>query len=213
MDNYKLRYLAAHNHWKKASFESATVHFQTAISAKPESPNAYIDLALLKIHERNYFYAERVLQNAIYQLTQYKVEIPSKLYNIYTRLELLKGFPQKALNYAQSSKAAFSQSGTGIKDKLEAVTLEARAHLLLENFDKAELAAQWAITLKEKNVYAYNLLGYIYSSWSKKVAAENPEKSKELKELALENFNIALKSSNLVDEYKTIIESNILNLN
>jgi hypothetical protein len=62
MNNYKLRYLAAHDHWKLGSFDSATVHFQTAVSSHPELPEGYMDFALLKLHERNYYVAEKILQ-------------------------------------------------------------------------------------------------------------------------------------------------------
>ena len=212
MLHYKLRYLAAHNHWKLGHFDSATTHFQTAIFARPDSPQGYMDLALMKIQERNYGAAEWTLQNGMAALQKSKVEVPSKFYNIYSRIALLKGFPDESLKYAQLAKAAFEQRGTGVKDKLEAMTLEARSQLMLENFDKAELAMQWAIAMRKDNVYAYNLLGYIYSKWREKILHVDPKKAEELKDLSLENFKQARSTPDVIDEFKKIINSNIANV-
>ncbi|MDH4199798.1 MAG: tetratricopeptide repeat protein [Spirochaetia bacterium] len=213
MNNYKLRYLAAHDYWQLGNFDSATAHFQIAILSQPQNPEGYMDYALMKLHERDYWSAERTLQTALFYMQKYKVEVPSKFYNIYSRLELLKGFPDQSLKYAQLAKAAFAQSQTGIKDKLEAMTLEARSQLLLENFDKAELAMQWALSMRNNNVYAYNLLGYIYARWRNSIMETDPQKADNLKKLALENYKKALKTPDLVDEFKKIIETNIASLN
>ncbi|MDH4262116.1 MAG: tetratricopeptide repeat protein [Spirochaetia bacterium] len=212
MNHYKLRYLAAHNHWKLGNFDSATTHFQAAIYVKPNSPEAYMDLALLKIQERNYNYAELYIQTALSYMQQANTPIPSKLYNIYSRIQLMKGFPEESLKYAQLAKSAFEQTGTGIKDKLEAMTLEARSQLLLENYEKAELAMQWAIAMRNDNVYAYNLLGYIYTKWSEKSISTDPKQAEYLKSQAIENFNKAKNTKGIVDEFKNIIEMNITNV-
>jgi tetratricopeptide (TPR) repeat protein len=213
MNHYKLRYLAAHNHWKLGHFDSATEHFRSAIFAKPDSPQAYMDLALMKIQERNYGAAESTLQTGIASLQKSKTAIPSKLYNVYARLQLMKGFPEEALKYAQLAKATFEQNGTGVKDKLEAMTLEARSQLLLENFEKAELAMQWAIAMRKDNVYACNLLGYIYAKWGEKMTNSDLKQSEYLKNMAVENYKKAKDMPGVVEEFKKIIELNISNVN
>jgi len=212
MANYKLRYLAAHDHWKLGHYEFATTHFQAAISAKPDNPNAYMDLATMKIQERNYTVAEWILNNAMNVLQKSNKPLPSRLYNIYSRIQLMKGLPEDALKYAQLAKAAFEKGGVGIKDKLETMTLEARSQLLLENFEKAELATQWAIAMRKDNVYAHNLLGYIYSQWRQKIIATDAKRAEELKKLAAENFQKAKKIPHVVDEFKKIIDTNLANL-
>jgi|GEM_PF-1779385 len=213
MNHYKLRYLAAHDHWKLGHFDSATTHFQTILFIKPENPQAYMDLALMKIQERNYWAAESVLQTGMATLKAANVFIPSKFYNIYARIQLAKGFAEEALKYAQLAKSAFEKNGAGVKDKLEAMTLEARSHLLLENFDKAELAMQWAIAMRKDNVYAHNLLGYIYTRWAMKIAATEPKQAGFYKDMAIESFKTAKKVPGVVEEFSTIIDANLANAN
>lgn len=44
--NYRLRFLAAHNHWKLGNLESASIHFKKCIEMD-QSADPYIDLALM----------------------------------------------------------------------------------------------------------------------------------------------------------------------
>jgi tetratricopeptide (TPR) repeat protein len=45
--NYRIRFLAAHNHWKLGNFEPATVHFRRCMDIKKERVDPYIDLSLM----------------------------------------------------------------------------------------------------------------------------------------------------------------------
>ena len=45
--NYKIRFLAAHNHWKLGNVDSASAHFRKCISIDKTKVDPYIDLAIL----------------------------------------------------------------------------------------------------------------------------------------------------------------------
>jgi len=207
MQNYKLRYLAAHNHWKLGNFESASAHFQTAIAVESLKPEAAIDYSLMLIHQRKYRTVYQVLNAMVYRLNKNKITVPAKIYNIYARTALLEGNISKALNYSVEAKAAFDSHGTGIKDKIEAMTLEGRAHLASGNFEKAAFALQWALSLREKNPYLLNLLGFTYQSWMETQPAES-ELHNELRKKSLEYYEAAL-DNELADGFASLVKSNI----
>lgn len=52
--NYKLRFLAAHNHWKLGNHKSAITHFKKCMDIKQDEVNPYIDLSLMLIELRQY---------------------------------------------------------------------------------------------------------------------------------------------------------------
>jgi tetratricopeptide (TPR) repeat protein len=52
--NYKLRYLAAHNHWKLGNHKAAITHFKRCMDIKQDEVNPYIDLSLMLIELRQY---------------------------------------------------------------------------------------------------------------------------------------------------------------
>lgn len=202
MTNYNLRYLAAHNHWKLGNLDSAEAHFQAAISSTPNEPGAYIDFTLLLIHRRKYVSARRVAANGAEAIEKSGAKVPSKMYNVLARACLLSGDGADALEYAEMAKGALDQNDTGIKDKMEAMVIEARVHLAMENFEKAELSLLWALSLKENNPYAQNLLGVVYLKWAEKSEAE---KGEELRQNAREIFQAALVSSETLEEFKPVI--------
>jgi len=209
MTNFKLRYLAAHNHWKQGNFDTAIIHFERAIKTSPEISGPYIDYALMQIHRRHLGRARKVALKGIQNLRTHKKEIPSKLYNILSRIDLLQNNAKGALAYAEKAKAVFDQKETGVKDKLEAVVLEARAHLSLSDYAKAEFSMLWGLSFRQESPYLHNLLGYIYQQWYESEKGKSPEMASDLKEKALEQFNIALKSPNLVQSFKELIQKNI----
>jgi tetratricopeptide (TPR) repeat protein len=47
--NYKIRFLAAHNHWELGNLKSSMIHFNRCIEIDRNNINTYIDIALLYI--------------------------------------------------------------------------------------------------------------------------------------------------------------------
>jgi len=52
--NYKLRYLAAHNHWKLGNVDSAVIHLKRCAEIRKDTVDPYIDLGLLMIDHKRY---------------------------------------------------------------------------------------------------------------------------------------------------------------
>ena len=190
MQNLKLRYLAAHSHWKSKNYESAVAHFKAFIHFKPDFPSAYIDLALLHIEKRNYTKARSVLESGIKALKRKNKKIPIKIFNVMARTYLHEGQADKVLYYASQAKTKFSSHKGRIHEKTETLMLEARAYLLKKNFSKAEISALWATESLAANEYALNLLGYIYLLWAE--ATSNSENKGSLYKSAKESFEKAL---------------------
>jgi len=52
--NYKLRYLAAHNHWKLGNERSVIAHLKKCMEIDKTSVNPYIDLSLFLVEQKRY---------------------------------------------------------------------------------------------------------------------------------------------------------------
>jgi len=206
MKNYKLRYLAAHNHWRSKNFDSATIHFQVAINAKPLKIGTYIDLSLMQIHQKLYKNAKQTVINAITRFEKNKIEIPAKFYIILSRISFYQYQFKNALLYIQKAKEKFS-ANEGIKDQLEAILIEGRIYLAKGKFDQAEISLNWALTLKKKNPTAINLLGYIYEQWAN--ATKENKKAEQLRVKAVKEYKLALNSKDIPDKLKKLIQTNL----
>ncbi len=208
MSNYQLRYLAAHNHWKLGNFESAEAHFKAAIQASPAEPGSYIDYALMLIHQRKYGNARSVAAGGVKTLEQAGQKNP-KLYNVLARSCLLAGDWPAALHNAEKAKGALDANEIGVKDKLESMVIEARVHMAMGQYEKAELSLLWASSLKENNPYVQNLLGYLYTQWSLAEEKSNPPLAEDLRKKAEEMFAQALDNTDTLDEFKPVIQENV----
>lgn len=203
MENYNLRYLASHDHWRLGNFEPAVIHMKKCIEIDATNLNPYIDLALLYIKNDKIEAAQVWLRKGINVAEKNKKPVPAKLYNVLSRTYLYEGKPYYALTHAENAKAAFKKNKAGVKDKLEAIMLEARAHLALKNFEKAEIAVLWGLSLKENNPVAMNLAGVIYLEWAKNSG------NKEYANTSSEYFSKALKQKSLASAFKEIIKQNL----
>lgn len=52
--NYRLRFLAAHNHWKKGNIKAALSHFRRCAEIDKDTADPYIDAALMLIENRRF---------------------------------------------------------------------------------------------------------------------------------------------------------------
>ncbi len=64
-ENYKIRYLAAHNHWKLGNTKSAVSHLSRCMDIDKDRVEPYIDLSLFYLKEKRYGDAERVAQKGL----------------------------------------------------------------------------------------------------------------------------------------------------
>jgi tetratricopeptide (TPR) repeat protein len=63
--NYKIRYLAAHNHWKLGNIESASIHFRKCMAIDKTKIDPYIDLSMLLIEKRKFSAAGSVIEDGL----------------------------------------------------------------------------------------------------------------------------------------------------
>ena len=190
MQNLKLRYLAAHSHWKSKNYKSAEAHFKALISFKNDIPSAYTDLALLFVEKKEYEKAYDIIKDGIKVLKRNNHDMPVKFLNVISRIYLYQNQPKEALTNTAAAKARFNKHKENILQKQETLMLESRAYLLNKDFAKAEVSALWATELGVKNEYALNLLGYIYLLWAESVSDQ--KKKRSLYKNAKENFEKAL---------------------
>ncbi len=204
MLNYKLRMLAAHNHWRLGNAIPAEQHFRTAIEGKPEELGARIDLSLLYLGTGSSSKAEKAARDAL-KAAEGK-SIPAKLYNILSRISLQKGDAKAAIEYATLAKGAYEKNQVGIKDQLEAIVLEGRANIQLQDFSSAEILLSWASEIKPDSAYIINLQGYLYEQWA---ASENDAAKKaELRSRASAHYLKSASRSDISAELKSIAEAN-----
>ncbi|MBP8082851.1 MAG: tetratricopeptide repeat protein [Spirochaetes bacterium] len=60
--NYKLRFLAGHNHWKMKRYENALSHLGRCLQIRPNDTNTMIDVGLVYLEMKKYADAVRVGQ-------------------------------------------------------------------------------------------------------------------------------------------------------
>lgn len=212
MRNYRLRMLAAHNHWRQGNFKPAGIHFSTAISAEPTLPGTYIDYSLMLLQQNRENKARDIIIRGIRRVRRSGAEVPPKMFNILSRIELKSGRIKSALANAEKAKAAYAKNTVGIKDRIESLLLEGRSHLALKNYEEAELAISWGISLRKNNPYAYNLLGLTYEEWAIETPADKPAKAARI-EKAAANYRKALASGSLAADFRNLIEQNLERVN
>jgi tetratricopeptide (TPR) repeat protein len=63
--NYRIRFLAAHNHWKLGNFTPATSHFKRCMVIKKDKVDPYIDLSLMLLETGKTGSAERIARKGL----------------------------------------------------------------------------------------------------------------------------------------------------
>jgi len=63
--NYKIRFLAAHNHWKLENRDSSSQHFQKCMQIRPDSIDPYIDMALMLTDMKRFGDAENYVKKGL----------------------------------------------------------------------------------------------------------------------------------------------------
>lgn len=83
--NYKLRYLAAHNHWKLGNDESAVAHFRKCMSIRKSAVEPYIDCSILLLEKQIYGDASSIAEDGL------KIKDDPMLYWILGRVAMARG--------------------------------------------------------------------------------------------------------------------------
>lgn len=88
--NYKLRFLAAHNHWKLGNDKSAVAHFRKCMDIKKDCIDPYIDCCMVLLEKHRYGDAQSIAEDAL------KVKEDAMLYWILGRIAMAKENYSKA---------------------------------------------------------------------------------------------------------------------
>lgn len=83
--NYKLRYLAAHIHWKLGNTRSVVAHFKKCMEIKKDSVNPYIDLSLYLTEKKQYKDAKIIAESGL------KVKEDAMLYWVLGKSKMNQG--------------------------------------------------------------------------------------------------------------------------
>ncbi len=87
--NYKIRFLAAHNHWKLGNEESASAHFRRCMAIDKTKVDAYIDLAIMYIEKGKLGNASSIVEDGL------QIKEDPMLFWILGRVSYLRGnFPR-----------------------------------------------------------------------------------------------------------------------
>lgn len=145
--NYKLRYLAAHNHWKLGNFESALLHFQRCMKIKPDSIDPYIDSALMLSEANKLNDAQQLVQHGL------KIKEDAVLYYVYGKIVLMRRdyWQAKALfekSLALNPELYISYNSLGI------------CLMRLERYSQANTAFVAALSIASRSPEIMNNLGY-----------------------------------------------------
>lgn len=82
--NYKLRYLAAHDHWKLGNDKSAVAHFRRCMEIKKNAIEPYIDCCILLLEKGRYSDAQSIAEDGL------RIKEEPMLYWILGRVALAK---------------------------------------------------------------------------------------------------------------------------
>ena len=63
--NYKIRFLAAHNHWKLGNIESASAHFRRCMAIDKSNVDPYIDIAIMYVEKGRLNDAVSVIEDGL----------------------------------------------------------------------------------------------------------------------------------------------------
>lgn len=88
--NYKIRYLAAHNHWKLGNTESASIHFRKCMAIDKTRIDPYIDLSMLLTEKKKYNEAGSVIEDGL------KIKEDAMLFWILGRIAIERRDYQRA---------------------------------------------------------------------------------------------------------------------
>ncbi|HOP63542.1 MAG TPA: tetratricopeptide repeat protein [Spirochaetota bacterium] len=97
--NYKIRYLAAHNHWKLGNTESAMIHFRKCMAIDKTTVDPYIDLAMLFMEKRKFGDAGSVIEDGL------KIKEDAMLFWLLGRIAIEKKIYQRAKLYFEKANA------------------------------------------------------------------------------------------------------------
>lgn len=144
--NYKLRFLAAHNHWKLGNHKSAIDHFKRCMEIKKDTVDPYIDCGLLLLEQKRYADADQMARNGL------KVAKSAHLYYIAGMASYHRGNYWKAKELFETANAIDPE--LYISYNALGITL-----MSLKKYSEANTAFSVALASHPKQVSILNNMG------------------------------------------------------
>jgi len=145
--NYRLRHLAAHNHWKLGNLDSAVIHLKRCAQIKKDIPDPYIDLGLLMMdHGRSRDAAVFARESIKRKETAIAYYILGRSYSGMKSYWKAKEYLEKANSMDPEMYMSYNELGNvlmKLKRYNEAQTAYATAHAL--NQESAEVLNNLAV--------------------------------------------------------------------
>ena len=176
--NYKLRFLAAHNHWKLGNDGSAIIHFTRCMDIRKDTIDPYIDLGLLYLERGRFTDSENICRRGL------RIEEAPMLYYIIGRTYLARQNFQKARENFEKANSLdpmfyMSYNELGI------------ALMNLGRVGEANTAFTVANSINPRNSQILNNLGVSYESMGNKKSAISAFE----KALKLEPDNVEIRNN------------------
>jgi Flp pilus assembly protein TadD len=166
--NYKLRFLAAHNHWKLGNDKSAAAHFKRCIEIDKKNPSAYIDLAMMYIELKKYNDADGAASRGLAFSKDAMLYYILGMVNLNTRnYNKAKDFFEKANSVNPELYISYNALGIALMN--------------LQKFSEANTAFSVALAINSDSPEIINNMGMSYEKLGKKnEAAEYYKKASSL---------------------------------
>ena len=147
MDVYKLRFLAAHNHWKLGNFGPAQTHFRAALKIDPDQIGVYVDMSRFYISFGKFSDARSMAEKGLKKFGKHY-----QLYNLLGRAQFGRKQYKASLALAIKSKQL-------MPNNYDAVFLEGINNYALKKYSKAAFLLNWAFSMNKKKAEAAYYLG------------------------------------------------------
>jgi tetratricopeptide (TPR) repeat protein len=168
-DNYRLRFLAAHCHWRLGNYDKAMIHFVKTRQIKPESNDPLIDMALMNLEANRNARAE-----------EYARAVLSKEADNSTALYVMGGVAFSRGNYAQAQEY-YQKIIAAEAEHYAAYNALGKVFMAMGNYGNAETAFATAVALNSGSAEIYNNLAICYLRMDKaELAKENIDKALSL---------------------------------
>lgn len=150
--NYRLRFLAAHNHWKKGNIKGALSHFKKCAEINRETVDPYIDAALMLIENRKFKDAESFIRRGR------KIKDDPLFYYLWGRMAMgnknyrrAKELLEKSISLDPELYMSYNDLGISLmklKKYSEANTAFSAAHTLMPS--SGEILNNLALSLEQQ---------------------------------------------------------------
>ena len=171
--NYKIRFLAAHNHWKLGNAKSVIAHMRRCMDINPTTPDPYIDLGIYFLENKRYGDAVTISEEGL------KVKEDHMFYWILGRVAMARKDYTRAKEFFEKGNTMNPEFYISYNDL--GITL-----MKLKRYGEANAAFSVALAIKPDSAEINNNMALCYYmtekykealNYAEKAAELNPESS------------------------------------